>query len=105
MEVSNISDLNLNDSEILQTFVTGSYEIEIHLKYVLDYASQQFCAKKLVFQDCLSAELQLNLAFQGPNSILQASEVPAEEGHRTFTIETNTTASLITVTAKRLSLI
>ena len=105
MEVHDITSLNLNDSEIVQTLITRTFEIEVLLNYILDYSSQETALMKLVFQDCHSATLQLNLAFEGSNSILSGQEVPAKNGYRKFTIETNTTASVICITAKHLRLV
>ncbi|MDB6005507.1 MAG: hypothetical protein JWR15_2494 [Prosthecobacter sp.] len=105
MDVSDIGDLNLNDSEIIQTLINSAFEVELLVNYILDYASQKTALYRLVFQHCLSAELQLRLAFQGPNSILRGHEEPEPNGYRKFIIETNTTASLLTIIAKHLKMI
>jgi len=104
MDVSDIAELNLNDSLIVQTLVNSACEVELLVDYILDYSSQETALHRLIFQDCLSAELQLNLAFQGPNSILEGHEEPEPNGYRKFTIETNTTASLLIITAKQLKI-
>ena len=104
MDVSDIAGLNLNDSVIVQTLINSAFEVEVLVNYILDYSSQKTALYKLVFQDCLSADLQLRLAFQGPNSILRGHEEPEANGYRKFTIETNTTASFLTVTAKHLKM-
>jgi hypothetical protein len=104
MDVSDIAELNLNDSVIVQTLINSDYEVEMLVDYILDYSSQKTALYRLVFQDCLSADLQLRLAFQGPNSILQGHEKTEPNGYRKFTIETNTTASLLTITAKHLKM-
>ncbi len=105
MDVSDIADLNLNDSEIIQTLINSAFEVELLVNYILDYSSQKTALYRLVFQDCLSADLQLRLAFQGANSILRGYEEPEPNGYRKFIIETNTTASLLTITAKYLKMI
>ena len=105
MDVSDIAELNLNDSVIVQTLINSNYEVEMLVDYILDYSSQGTALYRLVFQDCLSADLHLHLAFQGPNSILQGHEEPEPNGYRKFTIETNTTACLLTITAKQLKMI
>jgi hypothetical protein len=105
MRVSNISELNLNDSEIVQTRITSDFEIEIQLTYITDYTSQETSSKKLVFRDCHSASLQLNLSYSGPNSILSGEETPRRDGFREFKIITNTTASEIKVVAMHLELL
>ncbi len=104
MDVSDIAELNLNDSVIVQTLVNSAYDVELLVDYILDYSSQKTALYRLVFQDCFSADLQLNLAFQGPNSILQGHEEPELNSYRKFTIETNTTSSMLTVTAKYLKM-
>ncbi len=104
MDVSDIGDLNLNDSEIVQTLINSAFEVELLVNYILNYSSQKNALYRMVFQDCLSADLRLHLAFQGANSILRGYEEPAPNGYRKFTIETNTTASLITVIAKNLKM-
>jgi hypothetical protein len=104
MDVSDISELNLNDSVIVQTLINSAYEVELLVDYILDYSTQKTVLCRLVFQDCLSADLQLHLAFQGPNSILLGHEQTEPNGYRKFTIETHTTASLLTITAKHLKM-
>ena len=104
MDVSDLAELNLNDSVIIQTLVNSAYEVELLVEYILDYTSQKTSLYRLVFQDCLCADLQLRLAFQGPNSILKGHEEREANGYRKFIIETNTTASLLTITAKHLKM-
>ena len=105
MDISDIAELNLNDSVIVQTLVNSAYEVEMLVDYMLDYSSQKSALYRMIFQDCLSADLQLRLVFQGPNSILQGHEEPEPNGYRKFTIETNTTASLLIITAKHLKMV
>jgi len=36
MDVSDIAELNLNDSVIVQTLINSDYEVEILVDYILD---------------------------------------------------------------------
>jgi hypothetical protein len=104
MEIDDIASINLNDSDITEIRVNSRYEIELHLNLITDYHTQASETCVLVFQDCQSAALDLKLAFSGPNSILKGFQTKREDGFVEYEIETNTTASKIRVTSRRLLL-
>jgi len=74
------------------------------LNLIVNYDAQETEPSLLVFQDCQSAALELNLAYSGPNSILATSQSRREDGFVEYEIETNTTASKIKVIARKLLL-
>ncbi len=104
MEVTNIANLNLTDSDITEIKVTNDYEIEISLNLITDYETQASQPYVLVFRDCISATLNLNLAYSGPNSILAGVQRMGDGGIVEYEIETNTTASKIRITCRQLML-
>jgi hypothetical protein len=104
MQVPDIMTLNLNDSEIIEVKVTIDYSVEILIKLILDYETQETALHKMTFTDCRAANLNLNLGYDGPNSILRGEQKMVDSGFVDYEIETNTTASFIRVSARTLHL-
>jgi len=104
MQVPDIMTLNLNDSEIIEVRVTADYTVEILVNLVLDYQTQEMALHRISFADCRTANLDLNLNYCGPNSILRGEQKIADSGFIDYEIETNTTASVIRVSARSLHL-
>jgi hypothetical protein len=104
MQVPNIMKLNLNDSEIIEVKITIDYAVEILIKLILNYETQEMALHKMTFTDCRTANLDLNLGYNGPNSILRGEQKIVDSGFVDYEIETNTTASFIRVSARTLYL-
>ena len=96
--------LNLNDSEIIEMRITADYAVEILVNLILDYQKQEMALHRMIFTNCRTAKLDLHLGYSGPNSIFRGEQKIADSGFIDYEIETNTTASLIRVTAKSLHL-
>jgi hypothetical protein len=96
--------LNLNDSEIVEVKVTIDYVVEILIRLILNYETQEMALHKMTFRDCRAAKLDLNLGYDGPNSILRGEQTIVDSGFVDYEIETNTTASFIRVSARTLHL-
>ncbi len=104
MQVTDINTLNLNDSEIIEFKLNDKNEIEILVNLIVDYQSQDTKPHKITFSECRSANLDLNLGYLKPGSILKGEQKMVDDGFIDYKIETNTTASIIQISARKLSL-
>lgn len=95
IEVSDISQLNINDSTLIETVVLID-SVEMELNYITSYEDQRVERMTLVFEGCRKADFTINPGFAGRNSLLGAEEEEAPEGRR-IRIETNTTAGIIRI--------
>ncbi len=102
MEIDDICNLNLNDSDIVEIRVNRCYDVELKLNLIMSYDTQETEPCILLFQDCQSASFDLKLAYSGPNSILSGTQIRHSDGFVEYVIETNTTASKIRVTSRKL---
>lgn len=96
IKISNISELNINDSILVKTIVLID-SVEMILDYIENYDDQSSSTRKLVFKHCAKVEFKINPGYDSQNSLLDAKESPCEEG-RCIRIETNTTAGIIEIT-------
>ena len=102
MQITNIRELNLHDSDLLEVVIAGD-EVILLLDYIEDYESMQCARRKLVLRKCREASIRMNLAYASPNSILKGEE-SVSDGLRMVRIETNTTGSVIEVVASSVEL-
>jgi hypothetical protein len=102
--IYDIDSLNLNDSEIKEVRITQLNEIEIDIQLILSYETQESAPHRLVFSDCQSARLELNLAYEGTESIHSSSQSRKDTDYLEYCIVTNTAGSTIRVVARRLLL-
>ena len=105
MIVDDIDSLNLNDSLVNEIRITHLNEIEIDLQLIVSYETQESVPCRLVFSECNSASLDLNLAYEGCDTIHSSAQSARDDAYVEYHIETNTTASKIKVVAKRLYLL
>ena len=94
-EITNISELNVNDSILLRTLLFTD-SIEMELDYIADYESQEISRATLLFEGCRKVEFLINPGFDTPNLLLCAEEEGTPEA-RKIKIETNTTAGTIRI--------
>lgn len=103
MRVRSIRDLNLHDSRLLDVVIAMD-EVTMHLDYVEDYETMRCSRRSLVFRGCTEVSFQINPGYAPPDSILGGDEFPSDRGRR-VRIETNTSASVIEITAGEVELV
>lgn len=101
--VHSIRDLNLHDSELLEIVIKMD-EVTMRLSYIEDYETMRCSRRDLIFRECTEISLKINGRYAPPDSILVGDEFPSDHGRR-VRIETNTTASVIEITASEIELI
>ncbi len=101
--VNSIRNLNLHDSELIEIVIKMD-EVTMLLDYIEDYETMKCSRKHLIFRGCTEMSLKINGGYASPDSILDGDEFPSDRG-RKVRIETNTTASVIEITASEIELI
>lgn len=103
--ITEIESLNLNDSEIKEIRIKELNRIEIDIQLISSYDTQESVPCRLVFSDCQNATLDLNMAYEGGDTIRSGTQASLDDVYREYHIETNTSASMVRIVAKRLSLL
>lgn len=102
MNVSNINELNLNDSGLMGIAICSG-EVIFRINYIEDYDSDLAREHLLVFKGCRSFSSCVNLNVVWPDSILRGCETVDGEW-RNVILEMNTSASVYKISCHSVEL-
>ena len=103
MNVHSISDLNLHDSNLVKIVVELD-TTTLLLDYIDDYETCATSRKGLIFLGCTELSVKTRPGYAGPDPILRGDQMRVGNKGR-VRIETNTTASIIELTADSIELL